>query len=277
MRLSFDLFDQPYPPRVTAIGRPRSLTEAQVDWILAYLADRPTAYLDEVCLVVYDEFDIDVAPVTIWNKLNERKWSRKVVKAFAAQRSDRLRADWRTRCLHWPVDKLCMVDESGANERTGYRKRGWSPVGQSCIELRALRKGERWSVLPALTVRGYLQQPLIIQGGVNKEAFVWWLVNIVIPQLEYGSILVMDNASIHHNLDIDDLLESRGMRIEYLPPYSPDLNPIENTFQVLKSWIQQNHWRQEFCASFRDFLEVGCREAISSDMSAYFRHCHYSV
>lgn len=143
MRLSFELFGQPYPDPVQKTGRPIALTEAQVQWILDYLKDQPTAYLDELALAVYDEFGVHITLVTVWSVLKRKGWSRKIAKEKAAQRSALLRNLWRTRCVDWPVEKLVFVDESASNERTGYRKRGWSPQGVDCSILRTLRRSER--------------------------------------------------------------------------------------------------------------------------------------
>lgn len=133
--------------------------------------------------------------------------------------------------------------------------------------------------MPALTIRGFLQQPLIVQGAVTKQMFECWLLQCVIPQLEPGSIIIMDNASIHRNLneDVTAALRIKDMRIEYLPPYSPDFNPIENTFHVLKDWIKRNFDLQFMQPSFRAFIGLAIASAIGTDMRAFFRHCHYSV
>ena len=94
--------------------------------------------------------------------------------------------------------------------------------------------------MPALTVDGYLPDPLIIQGSITKELFLWWLVNNVIPHLAPDTVIVMDNAAIHHNLDeIEPILKARRLSIAYLPPYSPDYMPIEKTFHLLKHWMRR--------------------------------------
>ena len=184
--------------------------------------------------MLYDEFDVDITPRSVFNYLQRSGWSRKVVKQKAAQRSALLRALWLSKSAYWSVDDLVFVDESAANKKTGWRKRGWSPRGQDCSILQSLKRSERWSVLPALAVTGYLPDPLIVQGSITKELFTWWLLHRVLPQLRPGQIIVMDNASIHHNLGLEEALVAYGVRIEYLPPYSPDFNPIEMTFHTLK-------------------------------------------
>jgi len=171
MRQSLDLFGTPYLPKVNSPGRPRALAKSQVDWLVDYLNDKPTAYFDELALTIYDEFGIDVHPSTVGLVLKRRNWTRKAVKERALQQSAVLRAIWIAKMANWQPEQLVFVDESAACERTGARKRGWSPKGVSCSVLRTVKRSERWSILPALTTEGYLPDPLIIQGGVNKETF----------------------------------------------------------------------------------------------------------
>jgi hypothetical protein len=72
-----------------------------------------------------------------------------------------------TTASRYNIANLVFLDESASNERTGYRKRGWSPVGLSYTKLVKTKWYTRWLVLPALTINGYLPDPLIIQSGVN--------------------------------------------------------------------------------------------------------------
>lgn len=273
--MSYELFGTPYSPRMAKSAPNPLLLPEHEQFIYDYMMGNATAYLDEAALELYDAYDVKVSRMTIYRVLDKRGWTRKGVRAFAAQRSDVLRARWRAKSLDWPVDKICCVDESASNEKTGFRKRGWAPVGVECIQLRTLRRSERYSILPALTINGYLGEPFVHHGSITKPIFVWWLLNKVLPLLSPGFIIVMDNCAIHHNLDIDDTLAAADVRIEYLPPYSPDYNPIEASFNTLKKWIQR-HWNEVgLFADFADFLEYAARQAVGRDMRAYFKHCHY--
>jgi len=92
MRQSLDLFGTPYLPKVNSPGRPRALAKSQVDWLVDYLNDKPTAYFDELALAIYDEFGIDVHPSIVGLVLKRRNWTRKAVKERALQQSAVLRA-----------------------------------------------------------------------------------------------------------------------------------------------------------------------------------------
>jgi transposase len=249
-----------------------------LQFMLEYLDGRPTAYLDEVALALFDRYDIDIDPVTVWRYLKRHRWSRKVTIRNAAQRNAPLRARWHSKAEKWPADKLCFIDETASCEKTGWRRRGWSPKGLKCTDIRSCKREERWSVLPALTIYGLLLEPLIIQGSVTREAFVWWLVNKVIPYLPPSSIIIMDNCSIHHNLGLDELLELRGLTIEYLPPYSPDYNPIELVFQTLKLWVLRHFGEVELYEDFGAFMDQALSSAMEGqDFRSYYRTCGYEV
>lgn len=205
-----------------------------------------------------------------------RRWSRKVTRRFAQQRDNELRAWYQTKIKGYSLDQLIFIDESAANERAGFRRFGWSPIGTHCNHTANFNRQKRWTVLPALSVNGYLNSPLIFQGSVTQELFVWWLRNSVIPQLRPDQVVVMDNASVHHGEPIQQLIKETGLVVIYLPPYSPDYNPIEQTFNVLKAWIRRHiHVAKDF-SSFGDFLSYAveaCGE--EDDALSHYRDCGY--
>ena len=86
---------------------------------------------------------------------------------------------------------------------------------------------------------GQLLAPLTFEGSCNKDLFETWLKNCLLPQLEPGDIIIIDNASFHQGESIKEIVEGAGCKILYLPPYSPDLNKIENWWAVLKTWMKQ--------------------------------------
>ena len=162
------------------------------------MEDRPTAYLDEMAWFLWDDCDIVVSISSIWRALKRNKWSRKTVQRRAQERSEDLRAAWKGRQCTWDVDRLIFIDESGANERTGYRKFGWSPINLPAIDTVLIKRSERWSILPAYTINGFLPGTLIWQGSITSEIFNAWIESSVLPHCIPGyTILVLDNASIH--------------------------------------------------------------------------------
>lgn len=208
--------------------------------------------------------------------MERRRWSYKVAKRVAKERSQPLRSMWCTRASRWPQELLCFVDESAANEKTGYRKRGWSPAGIDCVDLQSTRRSERWSILPALTVNGYLAGTKIVQGAITAEIFNDWLQNTVLPQLVPGMILVMDNASIHRSYEVAAMCAEADITVEYLPPYSPDFNPIEQTFNVLKAWIRRHIDEARGYEDFGWFLVHAVKHSISDAQAHFVKAGYYS-
>lgn len=106
---------------------------------------------------------------------------------------------------------------------------------------------QRTSALAGLCDKEVLA-PLLFQGSCNTELFVAWIEQQLIPALKTGQTVIMDNASIHKSPRVRQLIEDAGCKLIYLPPYSPDLNPIETFWANMKKWIKEklksfnNNW-----------------------------------
>lgn len=90
----------------------------------------------------------------------------------------------------------------------------------------------------ALTLRGFIA-PFVIDRPVNRIIFETYVEKVLLPELRPGDIIVMDNLSSHKGPRVREMIESVGARLEYLPPYSPDFNPIENAFSKLKALLRK--------------------------------------
>jgi hypothetical protein len=170
--------------------------------LLEFLVAKPTAYQDELALFLWDEFGVHTSRMTISRSLKRLRVSRKILQREAAQRSQTLRDHWMSRLSGWTADQLVFIDESAANERSADRKYGWAPIGQKAIQSVPLKHSERYSVLPAYTVDGYIAW-IIHQGAVSGSIFNEFIHEYVLPLCnEYPgprSVLCMDNASIHRS------------------------------------------------------------------------------
>jgi hypothetical protein len=193
---------------------------------------------------LYDEYEVHIGTRTITDYLHRAKWSRKAVKARAKERSEPLRAAWRGLSTEWDDKQLVFLDESAANERTGDRKRGWAPIGVRCGVDIPIKRLERWSILLVLTNKGYLDW-VIYQGAISADLFISFIKEKVLPYCESylgkRSVLVLDNALIYKDRRLQIAYDDAGVLLQFLPPYSPNYNPIESTFGSLKAWIKANY------------------------------------
>ena len=106
------------------------------------------------------------------------------------------------------------------------------------VMLRSGKRTQRVSWLAALK-EGKLFAPLTFEGSCNRDLFENWLKNCLLPQLNPGDLIIIDNASFHKGEYIKEIVEEAKCEIWYLPSYSPDLNKIENWWAVLKTWMKQ--------------------------------------
>ena len=124
----------------------------------------------------------------------------------------------------------------------------------------------------AMSTRGFLA-PCCLDGAVNSAVFVAWVTQQLVPELRPGDVVVMDNLSSHKAAAVREAIESAGAELRFLPPYSPDFNPIELAFskfkKILRDLAERSHerlWR--LCGEVLDLFE-------ETEIRNYFKHCGY--
>lgn len=137
-------------------GRPRSLTDPEVETILDLLRVNPWLHLDEIAVYLGDKFGELRSTSTIGRALKKAGWSKKVARRIAREQC----ADLRDMYLHdvsaFTHEQLVFVDESGCDTRVGYRPTGWSPLGVTPIQITRFQRGQRFHIIPACTSDGIL-------------------------------------------------------------------------------------------------------------------------
>jgi len=134
----------------------------------------------------------------------------------------------------------------------------------------------RWETttfLGALRSNGFIA-PLCVEGAINGRVFLAWVQQQLVPSLEAGDIVVMDNLSSHKSPGVVAAIEAAGAQVRYLPPYSPDLNPIEMAFAKLKALLRKA------AARTRDSLWDAIADVISAftpdECANYLAHAGYA-
>jgi transposase len=128
------------------------------------------------------------------------------------------------------------VDESGIDEDF-HRSHGRAPIGEKVYGEISGKKFQRTNLIAGLC-NGKIVAPLQYSGTTDSVLFEFWIENQLLPTLEKGSVIVLDNASFHRKSALFDIVEGYGCTLLYLPPYSPDLNPIEHFWANLKIFLR---------------------------------------
>jgi transposase len=130
------------------------------------------------------------------------------------------------------------------------------------------------TLLTCLSLQG-IGESLIVDGAVNTELFEKYIEHILLPSLQPGQIVVMDNARIHKGKRVQQLIEEQGCQVLFLPAYSPDFSPIEETFSKIKIFLRQRGART------RNALQAALEDALltvsAADALGWFAHCGYAA
>ena len=172
-------------------------------------------------------------------------------------------------------DVTCFkfVDETSTN-LTYCRRYARAEGGQRAHQATPLHGGPNVTLIAALTPDG-LGALMSVDGAVNGDVFAAYLDQVLGPTLVPGDVVVLDNLPAHKVAGLAELVEARGARLLYLPPYSPDFNPIELAFSKLKTGLRTAQART------REALEAVIQDAsdwiTERDAKNWFDHCGYHV
>lgn len=135
-----------------------------------------------------------------------------------------------------PTQNIVYIDESGIEMGT-HKEKSWSIKGKPVLAKKSGKYYERTNIIAGL-VNNKSIAPMVFNGSCNTKVFNSWVENFLIKELKPRQFVVMDNASFHKSQKTRELIESVGCKIIFLPPYSPDLNPIEKFWANMKRWIR---------------------------------------
>jgi transposase len=135
------------------------------------------------------------------------------------------------------LERLVFIDETSLNTKL-VKTTGWAPVGERLIDHAPFGHWHTQTFIAALRHDG-LTAPWVIKGAINRDLFNAYVETQLAPTLEPGDVVILDNLSSHKSAHAAEVLKSVGARFLFLPPYSPDLNPIEMAFAKLKALIRK--------------------------------------
>lgn len=170
-----------------------------------------------------------------------------------------------------PVEKLVFLDECSTNTAM-HRRFGRSMRGERAEGVAPVNYGDNISVIGAIRLEGIVTV-MTIEGAVDGDVFKAFTEHMLAPELHEGDVVVMDNLAAHKIAGISEAIEAVGARLIYLPPYSPDLNPIE------KCWAKVKHFLRSFAARTKEALYQKLAQSLDlvtlKDLLGWFKHCGY--
>jgi transposase len=171
------------------------------------------------------------------------------------------------------LTRFNFIDESGVNPAMT-RLYGRAPIGERAAGSVPINYGSNLTIIGALGIGG-LSALMTVDGATDGDIFRVYVGEVLCPSLRPGDIVMMDNLRAHKVSGVREAIEGRGAKLIYLPPYSPDLNPIERCWSKIKTALRA------IGARTRRALEGAIKKALStiteSDAFAWFAHCGYEL
>lgn len=202
-----------------------------------------------------------------------RDVQKKTAHASEQERPDvvRRRQDWFDDQINLDPARLIFIDETGANTKMA-RLRGRALRGERC---RASVPHGHWktTTFTAGLRSGGLVAPFLIDGAMDSDAFRAYVAKVLVPELSPGDVVIMDNLATHKVVGVREAIETVGARLIYLPPYSPDFNPIEKAFAKLKALLRKAAART--VGALWDAIADALRAFTPAECRNYFAACGY--
>ena len=171
------------------------------------------------------------------------------------------------------AENYVFIDETGANTKMA-RLYGWGPKSERVIGSVPHGHWKSTTFVGALRTTG-MTAPMVVDGAMNGELFLAYVRQQLLRTLKPGDVVIMDNLSSHKGARVRAAIESVGAHLRFLPPYSPDLNPIELAFSKLKSQLRKAGERttEDLWNRIGELVD----EFQPDECRNYFRHCGYAV
>ena len=180
---------------------------------------------------------------------------------------------WRSCTNGIDPARFRFIDESGAKTNM-VRSHGRCPRGQRLLSKAPAGHWQTTTMIAAIGLEG-VQAPFALEGAVDAEAFAVYVERVLLPALHGGEIVVLDNLACHKHPHIRELIESVGAEVWYLPPYSPDFNPIEEMWSKIKQIL-----RSLAARTFEGLIEaigIAVKQVSRQDLAGWFIHCGYAT
>jgi transposase len=191
----------------------------------------------------------------------------------ATERDEQARTSFRERLEGVDPERLRFVEESSTNIALTPRY-ARAPKGERARGKAPRNWGKNVTLICSITLSG-MGASMSIEGPSDTDSFGLYMKEILAPTLQTGQIVLMDNLSVHRSKWVRELIEERGCQLWLLPPYSPDMNPIEEAFSKVKALLRRAKAR--VLETLFEATEDALGAVSAEDARGYFRHCGYTI
>ena len=261
-------------------GPSRKLSEIEELTVLQSFLNNPGIYLSEVQADLFDITGTWVDISTICRTATRLGLTHQKMKKVAVRRSEVLRARYMVEMEEFDPDMFVFIDETGCERRNLVRTYGYGLRGIPPISHHLVVYGKRISAIGIMTTRG-VEDAYLVDGPVNGKIFLDFVQRCLLDVIQPfdgnnpRSVVVLDNASIHHLETVIDLIEAAGALVRFLPPYSPDLNPIEELFSQVKSYLREHQQSYLGSSEPRVLISNAFASVTPQQCQNYIKHAGY--
>lgn len=191
----------------------------------------------------------------------------------ASERDEVARAVWRQAVAQLTAGRLVFVDESGSHTSLTPLY-AWAPKGERAVGRVPRKRGQNTTILGAFAPHG-VQAAMTLHGAADTLSFEAFIGQVLVPTLQPGQIVVMDNLSIHKSAITRELIQGVGCSLLFLPSYSPDFSPIEQAWSKLKAHLRRVQARTP--EALEEAIGQGLNLITTQDAQGWFKHCGYHL
>ncbi len=179
------------------------------------------------------------------------------------------RKEWRERIATVSPESLLFLDETGAKTNMT-RLYGRAPKGTRAVDSAPCGRWNTTTLIGAVGVNG-AKAPMVVEGPTDTDVFTAYVEQVLVPELKPGMIVVMDNLTPHKAPAVAAMIKEAGAELWFLPPYSPDLNPIELMWAKVKELLRAAKARTQH--ELWDAIATALSMVSPDDAKNWFRHC----
>jgi len=226
--------------------------------------------LKEICLKIEETFQISISRSTLSRYLSNisvtHKKIRKITKT--AKNTKEIKDQFKKEVRETGYDNVLSFDETGF-QLDMCSSKGWSKKGERCYYEKSRKGHENWTGIFLISIKG-IEKWWLTKKGIDKDKMLNCMKEI--PESLEGRTMVLDNLRVHHNKDVEETIKKKNLKTKFTPPYSPELNPVEEVFSWIKRKLKKAVIKTE--TELQKHLEKLVQESRENELLSYFKNSY---